>query len=356
MELIIDTPISTLSLGQVGYNLLKECFRRNYKVGWFPVGETDLSPFKVVKEFHQWLQESINQRWDLLKKDTVCLKNWHIQGSENLRTNRQILLTYHETNRPTDVEKSIVNLQHKTLFCGGYSEKIFKEAGCENVSSFNLGFDNEFHTTDRKYLNTISWSLGGAKFEHRKFTARIINLWVKKYGNNRNHSLNLLVYNPFFSPEDNQRLVMNAMDGKRFFNVNILPRLKTNDEINQLINATDIDLTGIGGNEAFGIPAFMATALGKWSVVTASAGNLSWATEENSIMIRPSGMMPSHDGVFFKNGADFSQGEFFNVSDEEIIRGMEIAEKKAGQLNEVGLRLQTSHTWAKTLDQIISHF
>lgn len=353
MQLLVETPASALSLGQVGYNILKECHKRNYEVGFFPVGNIELSPFKIESKFHAWLQESINRRWDLLKKDTPCLKVWHLAGSDTVRTNKQLLCSFHETNRSTPIEVAIANLQHKTLFCGGYSEGIFKKFGAENVGSFNLGFDDEFFDTGKKYLNTCHWSISN-KFEARKCTARIISLWVKKYGNNRNHSLTLLVNNPFFSPEDNQRLIQQALGG-RYHNVNILPRLQTNLEVNELISATDIDLSGLAFNESWNIPSFMATAMGKWSIVGASAGNLAWATEENSIMVQPSGMRPSHDGVFFKDGGDFNQGQFFDVSDEAVLEGFSRAEKKFGQKNVEGEKLKEKFSYSKTLDQILAH-
>lgn len=354
MKLLVESPINNLSLGNVGYNILKECFKRNYEVGFFPMGQTDLSAFKTDPKFHAWLQKSINRRWDLLKKDVPCIKNWHLSSSDTVRTNKQILLTYHEVSKATKVEIAIANLQHKTLFCGGYSEGVFKNFGAKNVGSFNLGFDEEFFETDKKYLSNYSWNLG-AKWEYRKLTGKILSLWAKKYGNNREHSLNLLVNNPFFSPEDNQKLIAQALEGKRYFNINVLPRLQTNLEVNEWHNAATIDLTGICPSESWNICPFTSTALGKWAVATASAGNLAWATEENSIMIQPSGMRPSHDGVFFKDGGDFNQGEFFDVSDETILEGFERAEKKFGQKNVEGQKLKTEFTYSKTLDQILSH-
>lgn len=354
MKLIFNSPVNSLSLGIVGYELLREFRRRNMEVGWFPVGKTDLSAFKADKDFHQWLQESINNRWHFLDKDAITISNWHISGSENLRTNNQILLTYHETSAPSLIETKIVKLQKKTLFCGPYSEGVFRAAGCGNVGSFNLGFSPEYHATGKKYLDTTHWGLC-QKFEHRKLTAKIISLWVQKYGNNRNHSLTLLVNNPFFSTEDNQRLIHQALGGQRFFNVNILPRLSTHSELNDYHNSIDVDLGGISPSESFNIPPFTSTALGKWAVTTESAGNLAWANEDNSIMIKPSGMRPSHDGVFFQNGGEFNQGDFFDVSDEEILKGFEAAEKKAKIPNPYGQKLQTTHSWGKAADGILAH-
>lgn len=353
MKLIFEAPINSLSLGVVSLNLLREFYRRKFDIGLFPIGKTDLSAFKLDKEFVDWLQKSINQRWSFLDKDVLCLKNWHLNDSDRVRTNNQILLTYHETSSASLVETKIAKLQKKTLFCGPYSEGVFRAAGCDNVGSFNLGFSPEYHVTGKKYLDCTHWGLC-QKFEHRKLTAKIISLWVKRYGNNRKHSLTLLVNNPFFSAEDNQRLIQQALGG-RFFNVNVLPRLSTQAELNDYHNSIDVDLGGISPSESWNIPPFLSTALGKWAVTTESAGNLGWANEDNSIMIKPSGMRPSHDGVFFQNGGEFNQGDFFDVSDESILEAFKKAESLAGKPNKKGLELQKDFTYSKTLDTILNY-
>src|SRR6478736_4350640 len=109
MQLIFHTPINNLSLGNVGFNLLRECHKRQYDIGWFPVGQTDLSAFKVDQPFVDWLQNAANQRYEFLGKDLPAIVNWHINGSERVYSDKQLLLTYHETNAVTSVERAIVS-------------------------------------------------------------------------------------------------------------------------------------------------------------------------------------------------------------------------------------------------------
>jgi hypothetical protein len=354
MQLIINTPVNNLSLGNVGFNLLRECYKRGYEIGWFPVGNTDLSAFKVDQPFVDWLQKSANQRYDFLGYNFPALVNWHIAGSERLFSNKQILLTYHETNECTSIEQNIVRNQYKTLFCGGFSEQVFRNARVDNVGSFDLGFDEEFHVTGKKYLEgrTVFNLIG--KFEARKFTDKIIKLWIKKYGGNSKYSLNLLVENPFFSPEDNQKVLNAAFGGRKPFNVNVLSRLKTNFEMNELYNCCDVDLSGVGG-ESWGLPSFNATCLGKWSVVLNGAGQQAWANADNSVLVESSGIRECYDGVFFNKGAEFNQGSFPNVEDDALVAAFELAEKKVGTINQSGLDTGKKFTYSKTLDQILSH-
>lgn len=354
MQYIVHTPVNSLSLGNVGFNLLKESYKAGHDVGWFPVGQSDLSAFKVDQPFVNWLQEAANKRYSFLGKGLPALCNWHLNGSERLYSDKQILLTYTETSSPTPTELSIASNQYKTLFCGAYSEKVFRAHGLTNVGSFNLGLDEEIYPTGKKYLEgKISFGLIG-KWESRKFTERLIKLWVAKYGNNPKYALNLLIYNPFYSPEDNNRLIAQALGGKRFFNVNLLPRLTTNAEMNELYNSNDIDISGLG-SESWALPSFNATCLGKWSVVLNGGGQKAWATEENAILVEPSGMRPCYDDAFFKQGQEFNQGDFFEVSDESIIDAFERAEKKVGTINQIGLDLGKQMSYSKTLESILSH-
>ena len=354
MDLIFHSPLNNLSLGQIGFNLLREFYKRGYNVGWFPEGNTDLSAYRVDEKFVAWLQKSANQRYEFLGKGLPALSNWHLNGSARVFSSKQVLCTFHETDSITSVEKAIASNQHKTLFCGGFSEKVFRGAGLNNVGSFDLGFDEDFHITDRKYLEGRKvFSLTG-KFEARKFTDKLIRLWCQKYKNNKDYSLNLLVYNPFFSPEDNDKLLRAAFGGNKPWNVNILPRLKTNAEVNDLYCATDIDISGLG-SESWSLPSFDTTCLGKWSVVLNGMGQKAWATEENSILVEPSGWRECYDNAFFKKGGEFNQGNFLDVSDESIIDAFERAEKKIGTKNQKGLDLGREFTYGRTVDQILSH-
>lgn len=352
--MLVELPLNNLSYGQVGYNLLRELLKREKTIGVFPIGNTDLSAYEPSKEFMAWLQESVNRRFDLLKRDVPTIKLWHIANSESLRTPDQTLLTFYECSEPSNYEKRICSLQKKTLFSSVDAASHFRSGGLKNGGTFSCGFDPDFHLTGKKYQDDkVVFSLIG-KFEARKLTAKIITAWCKKYGNNSKYALNLLVNNPFFDAETNQRLLANAMMGKRFWNVNILPHLRTNKEVNELLNASDIDLSGLSGGEGWGLPSFHATALGKWSIVMNHTAHKDWATAENSILVEPDGRMPVYDGVFFKQDLPTNHGQFYTLSEENMINAMELAEKKAKTPNPNGQKLQQTHSWEKAVDGILA--
>lgn len=354
MKLLVESPLNSLSLGNVAINFLKELKNKNVEVGLFPVGNIDVQAYDLNKEFVDWLQESTNNRFKFLKKDVPSFRLWHLNGSENRKNAQQHLYTFYECSEPTPTEIVLAQAQDNVFLSSTYSANKFINAGCDNVSFIPLGFDKTFFETKKKYLNdVIHFGLMG-KFEKRKHTGRIIQAWAKKYGNNNKYQLTCCVTNPFFKPEDMQNIIQTVLEGKRYTNINFLPYLQKNSEVNELLNAIDIDLTGLSGAEGWNLPAFNATCLGKWSIVLNATSHKDWADADNSILIEPDGEFECYDQVFFQKGSEFNQGVFYNWSEDSVISAMEKAEKKVGQINTLGQKLGDKMTYSNTVDAILS--
>jgi hypothetical protein len=230
----------------------------------------------------------------------------------------------------------------------------FSRVGARNTSFVPLGLDEDFKVTGKEYLSdTVHFGLMG-KFENRKHTQKIIRAWLKKYGNNNKYLLTCCINNPFFKPEQMTGLINDTIGGKHYNNINFLPVLNKNSEVNEFLNSIDIDLTGLSGGEGWNLPSFNATCLGKWSIVLNCTSHKDWATKDNSILIEPSGAMPCADGVFFSEAQPFNQGNFYTWTEEEAIQAMEKAEEKVGQINTEGVKLGDKMTYSKTVDSILS--
>ena len=356
MKLLLEIPLNRLSFGNVSYNLVRELHELGAEIGIFPIGDNiDLSAFDLSEELKTYIEDAINQRWDFLKPHIPCLKLWHLNGSENRKNKDQYLFTFYECNKPTDPELALCANQDLTFFSSTEAQKHFENKGLTNTTAIPLGFDRDFYRTDKTYLkDVVHFGLMG-KYENRKHTQKIIRAWLKKYGNNSKHQLSCCITNPFFQRDQMQQLLNQTLDGNHFNNINIIPTLAKNSEVNELLNAIDIDLTGLSGGEGWNLPAFNATCLGKWSVVLNSTSHKDWATHENSILIEPSGEMPVADGVFFNEGSPFNQGTFYTWTEEEAIAAMEKAEAKVGQLNTEGVKMGDTMTYSKTVKDILSH-
>jgi hypothetical protein len=354
MKLLVEAPLNSLSLGNVSLNIIREFFNKDIKIGLFPVGNIDLNSFDLQSNFLNYLQESIDNRFSFLDKEIPSFKLWHLNGSENRKNKNQYLYTFYECNQPTNTEISIANAQEKVFFSSNYSKNLFLNKGCSNSNFIPLGFDSDFFNTNKNYLNNvIHFGLMG-KFEKRKHTGKIIQTWLKKYGNNNKYQLTCCVTNPFFKPEDMNNIIQNVLDGKRYTNINFLPFLQKNKEVNDLLNSIDIDLTGLSGAEGWNLPAFNATCLGKWSIVLNETSHKDWANKDNSILVEPDGEFDCYDQVFFQKNSEFNQGTFFNWNEESVVSAMEKAENKARQINTEGQKLAANLTYSNTTDKILS--
>ena len=354
-KLNFEAPINNLSFGNVSINFLRVLKDSDIDLSLFPIGDQgDFSAFNSIgSEFKQWTSSIAAQRLAKLDKDTPTLKLWHLNGSEKTLGVNQYLYTFYELDSPTKEEVNIVKMQKHVFFSSEEAADVFKKKGCNNVSAIPLGLDPDFKQLKREFdKDVIHFGLIG-KFERRKNTQSLIQLWLNKYGNNPKYQLSCLVHNSFLNQEQMQQAINSCTMNKHWNNINFLPFLKTNEEVNMLINNIDIDLSGLSNGEGWNLPAFNATALGKWSIVSNCSSHKDWATKENAILVDPIGKQPCYDNVFLKEGSPFNQGNYYKLDGKSILSAMKEAEEKAGQINTEGTKLCDKFTYKKTIDSIL---
>jgi len=354
-DLIIHAPINDTSIGNVSIALLRELYNTNIDISLFPVSDViQLDVYDDLdNEFVNWLHSSFEHRFKKLSKNTPSLQVWHINGSEKKISNKNFLYTFHETNKPTISELNICKLHEKVIFSSTFSRDLFSKCGLSNSLYVPIGLDECFKTTERKFSNDITHFGLMGKFEKRKNTAQILRCWANKFGNNPNFQLSCAIVNRFMDGGKLNEEIGNALNKKIYHNINFLPFLPQNSDVNTLINSIDIDLTGLSGGEGWNIPSFTATCLGKWSCVSNCTSHKDWATESNSILVEPNGFFDVEDGIFFKDGAEFNQGEFNSLSDETIYNAFDRALERKNQKNTEGMELTNTFNYKKSVESIL---
>ena len=355
MRLLVNAPISSLSFGNVSVNIVRELFKKNIDLTFFPIGDkAEMEAYdKIEPDFVKYLQEATNNRYSKISKDIPSLKLWHIFGSETRHSKNQSLFTFHEVSEVTNIEKNLLKLQDNIFVSSNYTKNIFNLNGLDNVTHVPLGFDNDFQITNKTYLqDKIHFGILG-KFENRKNTARIIKSWLKLFGNKPEYQLSCAITNPFLDKARFHNELLKVLEGKNYNNLNFVPYMQTNSEVNDYLNSIDIDLGGLSGAEGWNLPSFNATALGKWSVVINATAHKDWATKDNSILIEPSSLKDCYDDVFFKKGQSFNQGQFFDISDQEMDDAILKSLSYAKTPNPEGLKLQKQFTYEKTVETIL---
>ena len=355
MRLLVNAPINALSFGNVSVNILRELFKKNIDLTFFPIGDkAEMDAYdKIDSDFVKYLQSATNDRYSKISKDIPSLKLWHIFGSETRYSKNQSLFTFHEVSEVTSIEKNLLKLQDNIFVSSNYTKNIFNLNGLDNVTHVPLGFDNDFQITNKTYLqDKIHFGILG-KFENRKNTARIIKSWLKLFGNKPEYQLSCAITNPFLDKARFQNELLKVLEGKQYNNLNFVPYMQTNSEVNDYLNSIDIDLGGLSGAEGWNLPSFNATALGKWSVVINATAHKDWATKDNSILIEPSSLKDCYDDVFFKKGQSFNQGQFFDISNQEMDDAILKSLSYAKTPNPEGLKLQKQFTYEKTVETIL---
>jgi len=357
MQPAFHLPINSVSFGQLSVAILREAFRRGLEPCIFPVGDVDPSSQKGDADFDKWLRICLEKAVKEHNRKTPIFKLWHLNGSLESYSERQVLLSYYELDSPTPYELNIAKNNHKVLFSSEYTCDIFNTNGAP-TSYLPVGFDtHNFYPTNKSYFHDgrITFNLVG-KFEKRKHHDRILKLWADKYGNDKRYFLNCSLFNPFLSPEENSSVVNQTLNGQRYFNINLLSYMPKNELYNDYLNSGNI-VIGMSGGEGWGLPEFQSVCLGKHAIILDCNGYKSWATKKNSILVKPNGKVPAADGRFFQQGAPFNQGNIFNFEDKDFLDACEkaIAAVEKNSLNEEGIKTGNEFSFSKTLDEILGH-
>ncbi len=353
----VVTPLNNLSFGNVSIALLRELYNRQISPSLFPIGSVDISAQKSDTQFNTYLQSCINKALVSYSRKDTSVRLWHIGGShESISSNDSRLITFFELDSLSDTEINILNNHDKVYVTSNFTKQVFKDHGVESTY-LPLGFDshNFYPLKNRPKIDgVIQWGMFGKWEDCRKSHGQMLGAWVKKYGNKREHRLNLSVTNPFLKPEDLNTLISRALDGKAYWNLNFLPFQPTNEAYNSVIQACDIALC-VSGGEGRDLPCYHATALGAWPVSMRAHAYLDYLNDDNAILISPNGKKIANDGIFFHhNKTPFNNGNFFTFSDDDFLSACEIAEKKVKMigLNVEGLKLQNL-TYSKTVDILL---
>ena len=169
------------------------------------------------------------------------------------------------------------------------------------------------------------------------------------------YQLSCLVNNAFLRKDETESNQSIATGGIKHTNINFLPFLPKNSQVNDYLNSIDIDLGGLSGAEGWNLPCFNSPSLGKWSTVLNATSHKDWANKENSILIEPSSKSNITDNKFFFKYSEFNQGHMYNFTDEEFYQAIDIAVDKVNnkEVNTSGKKIKETFTYKNTLENIL---
>lgn len=357
MSIALHLPLNSTSLGQVSFSILREIYSRGIETVLFPIGDVDASTQQQDPTFFAWIQQSIQSAQKTHNRKNPIFKLWHLAGSLESFSEKQVLLSFYELDSPTQTEINIVNNNAKVLLSSNYAISAFNNLGCTNLEFIPLAFDSTHFNVDLnrpKDRTDIHFGLCGKLEPQRKRHLKALQAWVKQYGNKPGYFLNCAIFNKFLDPNVQSNIIGQALQGQRYWNLNFLPFMESNEAYNKFINNNDIILATSGG-EGWGLPEFQSVAIGKHCVGINAHAYKDWMTDENSVLVNPNSKIPVYDGMFFHQGAEINQGNIFDWDENDFIKGMQEAESRLRKnpVNTAGLKLQAKFTYPKMVDSIL---
>jgi hypothetical protein len=359
MSFILNVPVNSVSFGQVSSLILREFFlEKNLDYIVNPIGNgIDLSSQDIDQSFFEYIKSKTENYLYKIKREFPCFKLWHLNGSIESTSNKRFLLSFYELDNPTKEEINIVKNHDKVFFSSNHAVNIFTALGCSNVEYLPLAFDKyNFKKLDKSYFNDgrIVFNLVG-KLEKRKHHKKIIQTWLKKYGNQRGYHLQCAIYNGFLKEEDNKTLFNSILEGKNYFNISFLGHMQKNSMYNDFLNSGDI-IIGMSGGEGWGLPEFQSISIGKHGIILNAHAYKEWANQLNSTLIEPNGKIEAYDNMFFHKDQPFNQGNIFDFDPDDFISACEktIGKVKTNKLNSEGLKLQDKFSSDKLKNNILN--
>jgi len=362
-QLNLQLPINPTSLGQVSTNILYELFLKKLEPNIFVIGGGNISSFDglLSEDFSKWLHHCCSKSITEFKSSDPTLKLWHINGSHETIGKNNFLYFFHELDQMTKTEKNVLNNFEKVFSPCNFTENVGEEYGIKNISTIPLGYNSlAFKPVEvESYQDNPTVIALAGKFEHRKRTAKMINLLAKNWGNNPKFKIHLHVFNPFYDQQNSEKcnainlqLIQQACEGNIPDNFVLMGHFEKLTELNKCYNIADIVVDGSGG-ESWSLPSFHMAGLGKKAVVHLNSGIKEWANENNSWIVNSSGKISADDGIFFNKNSPFNAGNIYDFEEEEMVKQINNALKSKNKKNDLTNEFSYEKMATKLLENIL---
>ena len=109
MDLKLQLPINNVSFGQISASYLRFLFEKKIDIELLPIGnQIDLSAQdNLSQEFAQWLKDKSHDFFARCDRNNKLFKLWHLNGSLESVSNKQILFSFYELDTPTKEELNL---------------------------------------------------------------------------------------------------------------------------------------------------------------------------------------------------------------------------------------------------------
>ena len=106
MTFSVQLPLNSLSFGQVSFNLLYEFYKMGLNPCIFKASDhqIDYSAYEFEQDFIDWISKNHNESFGRHSRKDPIIRLWHINDSLRSYSDKQVLLSFHETDQLTKIE------------------------------------------------------------------------------------------------------------------------------------------------------------------------------------------------------------------------------------------------------------
>lgn len=356
VEMFINliSPAGSLGYGVAGYNILKTLSKRGHAVAYFPLGNPT---WEDDPDFNK-LIESTRNRAKFYDPDAPSIRIWH-QFALDMFPGRgqRIGFPIFELNKFNEVEQHHLSSLDKIFVTSEWAKEVIASNQIDvETHVVPLGVDPDIFYRDEEERNSNYWTkqrtifINVGKWEKRKGHDELCEAFSKAFTPEDEVELWMINHNPFLGPL-NEEWKRKYIESPMGANIRIFPRVSTQNELRKIFNQVDFGVFASRA-EGWNLEILELMACGAHIIATNYSGHTEYLTEDNALLLEPTGMESANDGKWF-----FGQGDWCTFSVDDLVEKLRHVHelKKTGQLNpinEMGLRTAKQFSWDNTVSAI----
>lgn len=336
LGLNLIAPINPLGYGRVGCEITKG-LSKHFRLNLFPIGNIECH-----KRDEYVIRKSLENS-DTFDYNAPCIRLWHQHDmSMFVGRGKKIGFPIFELDTLTSKERHHLNSCDALIVCSQWAREICLKNNVGHSKFFtvaNLGYNPSIFFPSTKPRSGPVRFLNMGKWEIRKGHDILVRAFNDAFEKTDDVELLMCNWNPFYSEEQNKEWEKKYKESKLGHKIRIIPRLATEDDVADLMRATDCGIFPSRA-EGFNLEAVEMMGCGKPVIMTDYAGQADFIDKEWAIRVEK--LVDAYDGKWF-----FNQGKWAEPVYEDIVEQLRkfYRNPKPGKISPL--------TWDKTVAEIV---
>ena len=347
MSISISCPINNTGYGIASINILRELYKLDKNIAFFPIG----SPSVSTIEDRDWLMQLYANTNDL---DIYApyIKIWHqFDLAHHTGKGKYYAFPFFELDTFNELEIKHLKIPDYLFVTSNWASNVIKQNNIDtNCIVVPLGVDAKIfdYTKYQKLDNSRYIFLHIGKWEIRKGHDFILDVFNQAFPNETDVELWILAAENTnnYSSESELAEWKNKYNTPR---VKLFSGVESQYNIAQLISQSDCGLYPSRA-EGWNLELLETMAMNKPVIATNYSAHTEFCTTANSYLIDIDNIEPAYDGKAFKN-----QGNWAKISDKQknqMIDYMRYVYKSRISTNKNGLLTAQKYSWANSANII----